>query len=313
MSAVAAAERKIVLLTRRTRLEELIRRHNTATQARFWVEARRADFADYLAEHDAYRRARDVVEAALAPLGRLQMLDRDFLPNFLFGPDDTVVALGQDGLVANALKYLEGQPLVGVNPERTRWDGVLVPFAPDDLTQLIPEVLAGRRATRAVTMARAELGDGQTLHAVNDLFVGARSHVSARYALAWDGRREVQSSSGVIVSTGLGSTGWLKSVLAGAFAIARAHGLAAAQPPPDAMPWDAGELRFSVREPFPSRSSGAELVYGRITAERRLVVESRMAEGGVIFSDGVEQDFLAFDSGAIATIGIAERRGRLVV
>ena len=37
-----------------------------------------------------------------------------------------------------------------------------------------------------------------------------------------------------------------------------------------------------------------------------------MAQGGTIFSDGVEEDFLPFDSGAVATVGIADRRVHLV-
>lgn len=46
---------------------------------------------------------------SLAKHGRLQRLDRGFLPNFLFPPDSLVVVVGQDGLVANTLKYLDGQ------------------------------------------------------------------------------------------------------------------------------------------------------------------------------------------------------------
>jgi hypothetical protein len=38
-----------------------------------------------------------------------------------------------------------------------------------------------------------------------------------------------------------------------------------------------------------------------------------MAENGVIFSDGIEADFLQFNSGTIATIQPANRRGVLVV
>ncbi len=66
--------------------------------------------------------------------------------------------------------------------------------------------------TRSVTMAEAVLNDGQRLLAFNDFFVGRRSHVSARYNLRWRGKAEPQSSSGVLVATGAGSTGWLSSV-----------------------------------------------------------------------------------------------------
>ncbi|MFT7387173.1 MAG: hypothetical protein ACI8VC_000410 [Candidatus Endobugula sp.] len=33
------------------------------------------------------------------------MVERNLLPNFIFGPEDIVVVIGQDGLVANPLKY----------------------------------------------------------------------------------------------------------------------------------------------------------------------------------------------------------------
>src|SRR5688572_7902343 len=123
-----ALERKVVLVTRRTRLEELIARHHTAAQAKFYVEHLGADFSDYEREHGAYLAARWGVMQTLERHGRYQVIDRSFLTNFLFGPEDIVVALGQDGLVANAMKYLDGQPLVGLNPEPARYDGVLLPF-----------------------------------------------------------------------------------------------------------------------------------------------------------------------------------------
>jgi NAD kinase len=202
-----ALQRRIIVVTRRTRLEDLVARFNTLEQARFYVEHMGADFSDYEAEHAAYRRAVTSAEAQLSRLARVQRLERSLVPNFLFPPDCVVVAVGQDGLVANTLKYLHGQPVIGVNPDPGRWDGALLPFVADDLANVVPETLAHRRPTRTITMARAQLSDGQELHAVNDLFIGPRSHVSARYSIQVGEQTEVHSSSGVIVSTGLGSTG----------------------------------------------------------------------------------------------------------
>ena len=76
--------------------------------------------------------------------------------------------------------------------------------------------------------------------------------------------------------------------------------------------WDANYLFYTVREPFPTKTTGASLVFGRVTPEMPLILESRMAENGVIFSDGVEKDFLEFNSGTQAVIGVAERKGLLV-
>lgn len=307
-------ENKLVLVTRQTRLEELVVRFNTAAQAKFYVEHLGADFSDYEREHALYRRAVAEAEAALSALGRLQTLRREFLPNFIFGPEDTIVVLGQDGLVANTVKYSDSRPIIGVNPDPARWDGVLLPFTVGDLPKIVPEVFAGRRQLKEVTMAKAELGDGQKLYAVNDFFVGVRSHVSARYTISANGREERQSSSGIVVSTGLGSTGWFKSLMAGAVSVAAAAGgkelrLNAIE----GFAWDADWLYFTVREPFPSKSSAATLVFGRVTRDEPLVVVSQTPEAGVIFSDGVEKDFLEFNSGARATITLAEKKGLLAV
>jgi NAD kinase len=308
----AKNDRKVILVTRPTRLEELVTRYHTLAQARFYVEHLGADFGEYLAEHETYAGAKRLVLATLEAHGRWQAIDRAYLPNFLFGRDDVVIALGQDGLVANTMKYLDGQPLVGLNPDPYRYDGVLLPFDAKDAAAILPEVLADQRNLKTVTMARASLGDGQVLHAVNDLFIGPRSHVSARYEIALGEAHETQSSSGIIVSTGLGSTGWMKSVVTGSLAIARSFATAGAPAAWQPQPWNADYLTFAVREPFPSRHSAATLVFGQVTAKCPLNLVSLMPEAGVIFSDGIESDRLEFLSGTHATIELAARVGLLV-
>jgi NAD kinase len=308
------SERKLVVVKRKTRLEDLLVRFNSAAQAKFYVEHLGADFSDYEDEHGEYLAAVQETEAVLGRLGRPYVLDRNFLPNFMFGPDDLVFAVGQDGLVANTLKYLQGQPLVGINPSPKRWDGVLLPFKVGELAAVAPDIVRGARPRKEVTMARATLNDGQSLLAVNDLFVGQRTHVSARYQLTLGKQSERQSSSGIIVSTGLGSTGWLKSILAGALGVAQAAAKVGAQlAAPRPFPWDADYLCFSVREPFPSKATSASLVFGKISGARPLRVTSQMPENDVIFSDGIESDFLEFNAGVEARIELAERRGLLVV
>jgi NAD kinase len=327
-------DNKIVLVTRPTRLAELVIRFNTVSQARFYIEHQGADFSDYLREDETYHCALVETQKLLARLGRVQTVYRSFLPNFVFAPDDTIVTLGQDGLVANTLKYLDGQAVVGVNPDPARWDGKLLPFKVGDLPKVIPEVLAHGRPTKTVTMAKAALNNGQAILAVNDLFIGPKTHTSARYVICSGESSETQSSSGVIVSTGMGSTGWLKSLLTGAAAITQSAGSARARESIETLAakklnpinrskinltvksefaWDANYLVFTVREPFPTRTTSASLVFGRVTKEAALVLQSAMAENGVIFSDGIEKDFLEFNSGTRATITIAERHGVLVI
>lgn len=301
---------KIVVVTRRTRLEELVARFNTRAQAKFYIEHAGGDFEDYRREDDAYRAARDVLRRGLEVGLKVQFVDRSFVPTFLFTKTDLVVTLGQDGLVANTAKYAGEQPLVGVNPDPERFDGILLPFTPESARHAVRAVLDERAPVRRVTLAEAALDDGQRLLAFNDLFIGAQSHVSARYRIAFGGREEPQSSSGVLVSTGAGSTGWLSSVFAMASGVARFTGGRPGQAVH--LGWEDPRLVFVVREPFASRHSRAGLVAGIVEQEGEVVLESLMPSGGVIFSDGMEEDRIAFNSGARATIRAAGRRARLV-
>jgi hypothetical protein len=210
------------------------------------------------------------------------------------------------------MKYLDGQPLVGVNPEPARFDGVLLPFQPMDLARILPDVEKDRRQAQSVTMAEAVLSDGQRLLGVNDLFIGPRTHTSARYEIELGDRKESQSSSGIIVSTGLGSSAWMRSIVTGSLAIAAAYGSDAGNVY-RAWSWDKRMLQFAVREPFPSRTSQTSMVFGQVDGNDRLILRSLMPENGVIFSDGIEADFLGFTSGMVASIGVAKRAGTLVV
>jgi NAD kinase len=307
------SENKIVLIVRRTRLDELIARFNTREQARFYVEHLGADFTDYVNEDDRYKRCVETTTATLETLGRLQIVDRSFVPNFIFGNQDTVVVLGQDGLVANVLKYLTTQPVIGVNPDPDRWEGVLLPFTADRLAHVVPEVFDHRRPIRHVTMAQAVLNTGQTLYGVNDIFIGPRTHTSARYSIRIGDRAEEQSSSGIIVSTGIGSTGWLRSVLAGAAGImSQLSDRNLRVQTNHAFQWDAEYLYFSVREPWPSKYSSADITFGTITRGLPLRLVSHIPENGVVFSDGIEADYLQFNSGTHAEISVADKKGHLV-
>jgi NAD kinase len=306
---------KLVIVTRKTRLEELVERFNTRKQAKFYIEHMGLDFSEYEEEHEVYADAVRRLKHDLGDLGRkLQFIDWTYLPNFIFTPHDAVVTVGRDGLVVNTAKYLDGQPVVAVNPDPSRNDGILLPFTTDTAREGVARVLEERASYHRITMAEARLNDGQRLLAFNDFYVGQRTHVSSRYSLSWHGKTERQSSSGVLVSTGAGSTGWLSSTrnMAQAVSGLLLNGEAPSLPRLR-LAWDDPRLAFVVREPFRSRASDVRLTAGLIDAGEELRLESHMPEGGVIFSDGVEADRLDFNSGTEARIGIAERQGRLIV
>jgi len=302
MSATLAP--RVVVVSRHSELDELLVRHGTRAAAGYYLRQRGRDLDEVLARHELLQAALTTVGAAVPPDWRRGHVDRDDLPRFLFGPEDIIVAVGPDGLVANVAKYLDRQPVIGVDPEPGRNAGILVRFPATAVARLLPAVAAGKAATEARTMVRAVLDDGQELVGLNEVYVGHSSHQSARYLLDITGEagagRERHSSSGVVIGTGTGATGWCASI---------ARGLSGAPPLPRA-----GELALSwfVREAWPSPVTGAELTCGRLGATGRLELTAE-SDGLVAFADGLESDRLTLSWGQRIALTVAPRRLRLVV
>lgn len=311
------AGERIIVVTKTSALAELNKRFGTRGQAKFYIEWMGGQFLAYENEDNAYQSAVEKLKRAIPEGKRVHWIDRTYLPNYSFGPLDLVVTLGPDGLVVNTAKYLtRDQKLFAFNPDPERIDGVLVPFSIDQARRAFAELAAERLKARSIVMARATLNDGQSIEAVNDLFIGAKTHVSARYRLKFKRREEAQSSSGIIVSTGAGSTGWMRSILAGAAAVVEANACGGDLEPMRkhyAFGWEEEKLRFHVREPFVSKTTRAGLACGTITKDHPLEIVSLMPANGLIFSDGVEEDFLNFNSGSTAKISISERKLNLLV
>lgn len=297
---------KIIVVTRQTRMQELVARFNTKAQARFYLKHSGADYEDYEAEDEAYHRTLERASKHLDFGLKLQYVDRRLISNFLFSDKDIVVVIGQDGLVANVAKYAPGKPIIGVNPDPSRFDGILVPTQVGMLRNSLYEVASGNAKLTPVTLAEVTLNDGQRLLAFNDFFIGAQTHVSARYRIEFQSLCETQSSSGIIISTGAGSTGWLSSLFNMAAGINEVFGGGAKKIEPLHLSWSSPDLVFVVREPFASKQSQARIIGGILHAGQELHLESRMPAGGTIFSDGVESDFLQFNSGSLASIRKAE-------
>ena len=293
---------KIVVVTKKTQLEELVERYNTREQARFYIEHLGQDFGQYETQHETYKRACEQLKNELPRGVRTQWIEREMLPMFGFGDDDVVAAIGPDGLVVNLAKYLRGQIVVAFNPDPRHIDGVLLPFRVPDAPQIWKRLASDNLPIQNVTMARARTADGQQILAVNDLFLGAGNHVAARYRIAHRGRSEAQISSGVIVSTGAGSTGWRRSIVCGAAKLCGEDTDEADY----RFALDARKLEFCVREPFESLASGADIIAGEIGPNETLDLVSQMPQGGVIFGDGVQEDWIEWNAGIAVQVGVAD-------
>lgn len=298
-----------IIVKNKTRLESLIERFNTKAQAKFYIERLGGNFEDYEAEHEMFHASLSSLQTQLSKVVKYKLLDRSFMPSFIFSEKNVIVVIGQDGLVANTAKYSKGVPIIAVNPDKGRYDGVLLPFDSGDFIGGVEAVIASQYNAKTMRFAEAKLNDGQRLLAFNDLFIGASSHVSSRYKIAFGEKTEEQSSSGLIVSTVAGATGWLSSVFNMAYGVAGMFEKNLKLKRPRIKE---DELLFAVREPFQSIRTQIGITAGLIKNKHSLTIESLMPSGGVIFSDGIEADFMKFNSGSIATIGLANETANLV-
>ena len=291
---------RVVVVTRPTQYDELLARHATRQQAAFFLAGRGQALEPIDRAHQLWLETVDAVSQAIPVSWRRARVSRADLNRFVFEPNDLVVAVGQDGLVANVAKYLVGQSVIGVNPDPESYDGILVPHAPGAVKRLFRAAKDDRLEIEARCMVSVQVDDGQRLVALNEIFVGHRTHQSARYRIGWNGAQELHSSSGLIVATGTGATGWARSIC-----------LRRVDPPALPTPTDP-RLAFFVRESFPSVGTGIAIQDGVIDDREQLAVTSRMNEGGVIFGDGIEDDRIEFHGGMRADITVAEVRLHLV-
>jgi NAD kinase len=291
---------RCVLIERRSEYQELLARHGTRDQARFFLTQRGQRIEDVVERHEQHRRHHQHVLAAVPPEWRRASIQREDLDRFLFEPDDVIVVLGQDGLVANVAKYLIGQPVIGLNPNPDRNPGVLVRHAPDAAGELMRDLGRGRGNIEERTMVAATLDDGQSLTALNEIFVGHVSHQSARYTIALAEVKERQSSSGVIVATGTGATGWAASIH-----LERRSAVRLPRP-------EEPRLAFFVREPWPSPATGTRITEGLLERDETLTITSELAQGATLFGDGIESDRIHVDWGQTVTIRASDRSLHLV-
>ena len=295
-----AATPRVVLVTRPSHYELLLARHATREQARFFLEARGQSIEALEEQHERFEAARRHVAGSVPTAWRSARVSRDDLDRFLFEPTDIVVALGQDGLVANVAKYLDGQVVIGLDPEPGANGGMLVRHSPRDAAGLLDAAAEPSPSVEERTLVECRLDDGQRLLALNELFIGHVSHQTARYRLEAGGATERQMSSGMIVATGTGATGWASSICRGL-----------AEPPPLPAPGERA-LAFLVREAFASPISAVELTAGSVAGDESLLLTSEMDTGGVVFGDGIEADRAEFGYGMRAEVRVAGERLRLL-
>src|SRR5262245_13958590 len=99
---------RVIIVRRETEFDRVRATYSNAATARFVLERKGLSLAKLEAAHRDFAEVLRQVRSAIPADWRQATIMRSEIERFVFGPDDVVVAIGQDGLVANVAKYLDG-------------------------------------------------------------------------------------------------------------------------------------------------------------------------------------------------------------
>lgn len=307
-------QNRFILIARRTRAATIRDTYASAQLAKFIMEEKGESYEQYADEEAMLKDAMRRIKSVVSDIGPVLEIERHLLPATPLGRQDTLIAIGQDGLVANTLRYSGEIPIIGVNPDPASYEGTLLPFSVEMAIDYLKN-RPGNDICEEITLAEGVFSNGSKIKAANDIFIGKTDHSSSLYKIHHGAKEEHHSSSGIIVSTPMGASGWQRSIVEGSLRILSAL---TESPLPSLhaiprTPSKRGDLRFWVREPWPSLKSQSALVTGTITPEATLVVTSEMGEGGIVFADGMQTDSYPFPAGESLTIAPSDTKGRIVI
>jgi NAD kinase len=277
--------RKVVVSTKKTALE-------------YYKE--KSDFLDDLlppedlkevrAGHNAHYASLDYVRKVLSDHGI------DFCRSYMpyseyedFKGKDLVICVGGDGTVLNSAQYLsDSTPVLTVRSDR-RSVGTLCEIDAENFETALEQIIADKFAIEQWTRAEGRFRD-KRMFALNEIYVGIRHSPSmARYEMTFGGVTEAQMSSGVVISTGTGSTAWYGNIPGSG----------------GTFPRTANELRFIVREH--SLAGRYKLTKGIVRSGQSVVINSKMNVDGCISFDGdYAKRMFDFGKGETVEVRVAE-------
>ena len=296
------------IVKQKTKLEVLLERIGTKSELRLYLEHMGSDFNELQTQHDQFYSTLEQLQNKLSGILAYKILDSNEVGNY-FPKNSVVIVFGSDSLVAYTSKYTQRIPIIAVSPTANQNKDILVPFDIDTFSDGLKWVMINNYESKVVNFAEANLDDGQRLLALHDFYIGSRSPRSARYEISFKGQTESQRSSGVVVSTKAGSTEWLHSIFNMAYGITNTFNNKTTFSQPR---MNSKHLIFAVREPSNKTGTPIEISAGLILDKEQLIIESQMLMDGVIYSDGIAEDYIDFNMGSKVTIQLSNTYSNLV-
>ncbi len=211
-----------------------------------------------------------------------------------------VISFGGDNHFQYVAHFLDKQFLIGMNSDPARSDGALAYFTVQDIKRVLKKLEEGDFLIEEWTRLQIEINNKkiETL-AVCEVFVGetARKDMS-RHILLYKGKKEEQKSSGILIATGAGSTGWYDSSVR--YLYRNGNKFSKTEK----------TVRFLVTEPYRGKISGFSLLEGELLPDEKLTIQSLNDSSGKILIDA-QQEF-DFQRGSTCRIQISKEPLRVI-
>lgn len=158
--------------------------------------------------------SRKILQEEIFPNGTF--IFRDGLENLEVSNFDLVVALGGDNHFTYVAHHSQGVPILGCNSDEKTSFGALLSFTPETLKLTLKEDWKNTQTENwSMIYGEIEYIDGkkiQTIPCVSEISIRNNNpDLTSRYILYYDDIIEEQKSSGLLLYTGAGYTGWYMS------------------------------------------------------------------------------------------------------
>ncbi|MBW3014099.1 NAD(+)/NADH kinase [Candidatus Woesearchaeota archaeon] len=202
-----------------------------------------------------------------------------------FKEQDLIIAVGGDGTGIKTLHYVKNTPFLLVNSDISASEGALAQCNRFNFEERLNMFKKGKYKIEEWTRLKTTVNGKELPSAINEVFIGAKvAYLTSRYFI----NGEEHKSSGLIVSTGTGSTAWYSSCGGKPF------------------PKDAKYGKFIAREVYTGALHKPKLIEGKTPVK----ITSKMFDG-IVAIDAIQE--FKIERGAKIEIDVSDTPARMVV
>jgi NAD+ kinase len=177
-----------------------------------------------------------------------------------------VLTLGGDGTFLSTAHFIDNQLILGINDNPKRSEGYLTTATLKTLDKKLQQISKNKIKIKEYTREKVNIIKKDcciiTEHALNETYFGnINPHHPSNYKMIYKNKKESQRSSGVLITTGTGSTAWYKAMGGRKYSKVK------------------NQLRFKTRELFSGRLYKSKTKKGKISSKEKLTLISKMNHG----------------------------------